>query len=111
MHTSSAGGANSSREQWAYTVAVFASLLAELDATGSVRFAVRVRPHAPRTRATAVLDDASIKIDVAAPAEGGKANAELLKYLAREFGVPRRGVVILVGSTDRHKVIKVERQS
>lgn len=85
------------------------SLLNELQEQGVVRFAVRVRPNAPRTRITAILDDGSVKIDIAAPAQGGKANAELLRQIAREFGVPRTNVSLLAGTADRHKVLKVVR--
>ena len=79
----------------------------ELASTGLVRFYVRVRPGAPRTVVVAVMDDDSVKIAVAAPPEGGKANAELLRYLSREFGVPLSNVRIVSGKTQRVKLIEV----
>ena len=58
---------------------MFDALFQELAQEGSVRFYVRARPDAPVTRVTAVLDDESVKVDIAAPAEKGKANKEKLK--------------------------------
>jgi len=86
---------------------MFRVLQQEFVSKGSTRFYVRVRPGAPRTAAVAVMDDDSVKIAVAAPPEGGKANAELLRYLSGEFGVPLSNVRIVSGKTQRVKLIEV----
>lgn len=58
------------------------------------------------------MTDGAIKIDVAAPPEDGKANAELIRFLAEYFDVPRSSVEILSGQTGRRKVVKIiERES
>ncbi len=88
---------------------MIAHLFEELAAKGTVRFAVRVRPNAPQTRLVSVLDDGSLKMDIAAPPEGGKANMELLRGVAQIFGVPRASVELLAGAADRHKIVKVTR--
>ena len=51
--------------------------------------------------------DGSIKIDLAAPAEDGKANTALVKFLAEEFSVPLSCVEILSGHAGRRKVIRI----
>jgi|APSaa5957512622_1039677.scaffolds.fasta_scaffold01264_7 hypothetical protein len=91
-----------------YSVYVFTSLKQELVKNGSVRFAVRVRPDAPKTKILEVMDDESIKIAVAAPADKGKANAQLIKFLASEFGVTASQVSIVSGKTNRHKLILIK---
>ncbi len=48
-----------------------------------------------------------MKIDVAAVPEDGKANAELIRYLAEEFGVTRMQVEIIAGQTSAKKKIKI----
>ena len=53
------------------------------------------------------MDDESIKIDIAAVAEGGKANAELIRYLAKEFGVRKDQVLIVSGATARVKLVRI----
>jgi len=89
-----------------YAASVFAEYIDSMRRDGSVRFYVRVRPSASRTVAVAVMDDASIKVDIAAPPEGGKANVALMKYLSKEFGTPN--VRVVSGKTERIKLIEVK---
>jgi uncharacterized protein (TIGR00251 family) len=49
-----------------------------------------------------------LKIRVAAPPVDGEANAELVRFLARQLGVPRSAVTIVSGSGSRSKVAAVE---
>ncbi|PIQ75843.1 hypothetical protein COU78_00220 [Candidatus Peregrinibacteria bacterium CG10_big_fil_rev_8_21_14_0_10_49_24] len=79
----------------------------ELRQNGTVRFYVRAVPGAAQTNATEVLEDQSVKVRVAAPPEGGKANAALLKYLAKEFAVSMSQVRIVSGHAARIKLIEV----
>jgi len=79
----------------------------ELAAKGSVTFAVRARPSAPTTKAVEKLDDESIKIAIAAPPEKGKANAELIKFLSKEFAVSKSQITIVSGATAPHKLIRI----
>ena len=52
------------------------------------------------------MDDGETwKIRVAAPAEKGKANAELMRYLQKHFGVT---AAIISGATDRTKLVKLD---
>ena len=88
---------------------MFGPLKQELDQEGSVRFYIRARPSASATKAVAVMDDESIKIDIAAEPENGKANIELIKYLAKEFSVSKGNIVIVSGATSRQKLVKIVR--
>ncbi|MDD4319230.1 MAG: DUF167 domain-containing protein [Candidatus Peribacteraceae bacterium] len=83
------------------------SLRATLAGDGHVEFSVRARPNAPRSAVKSVLSDGSVKIDVAAPAEEGKANAELRKFFAEEFEVPTSNVEILAGGGGRRKIVRI----
>jgi len=74
---------------------------------GSVQFYVRVRPGMPKTIVKSIMDDESIKIDIAAVPEGGKANAELMRFLAQEFSVPKNHVRMLSGAGNRVKLLRV----
>jgi len=49
-----------------------------------------------------------LKIAITAPPIDGKANAYLLKYLSKLFGVSKSAVVIEKGTQSRHKLIRVE---
>ena len=79
----------------------------ELNKTKSVSLQVNARPGAPKTVVKGQLDDGTWKIDVASVAEDGKANAELIKFLAGEFGVNVSNVEVVSGKTGRKKVVRV----
>ncbi|HZS04076.1 MAG TPA: DUF167 domain-containing protein [Blastocatellia bacterium] len=72
----------------------------------SVSFAVRVQPRASRTEIAGELDGA-VKIRLAAPPVEGEANEELIRFLARLFGVARQQVAIISGATSRNKSVRV----
>lgn len=88
---------------------MFDTLSQELAKNDSIHFYVRAVPGAAKTVAREVLADESIKIRIAAPAEYGKANAELIGYLAKQFQVPKRQVEIVSGHTSRQKLVKITR--
>lgn len=49
-----------------------------------------------------------IKVRVAEPAIGGRANEELARLLGDALGVPPRAVRIVQGATTRRKTVQVE---
>jgi len=73
---------------------------------GAVTFEVRVVARASRT-AAAGEHDGALKVRVAAPPVGGAANEELLRFLARELGVPARSVEIVAGRASKSKRVRV----
>ena len=73
-------------------------------------FAVRVAPRASRTAISGLMGtgaEAVVKIAVAAPPVEGKANAELIAYLAEVLDVPRSRVEVTGGKQSKNKVICV----
>ena len=68
---------------------------------------IKVRPGASQTKIVGKLDDEPIKIDVAAPPERGKANIELIKFLAKEYKVDKSSVSIISGAGERVKLVKI----
>ncbi|MDO6564753.1 DUF167 domain-containing protein [Amphritea sp. 1_MG-2023] len=54
------------------------------------------------------LHDDSVKIRITAPPIEGKANAHLIKFLAKQFGVAKSSVSILKGELGRQKRVKIE---
>lgn len=73
---------------------------------GEVRFAVKVVPGASRERIVGLLGEA-LKVAVAAPPEGGKANRRLCELLARTLGVPIAAVRVAQGTASPRKVVAV----
>lgn len=71
-----------------------------------VTFGVKVTPGSSRTGILGVYGS-DLKISVAAAAEGGKANKELISYLARILGLSRSSVNIVSGPHQAHKQISL----
>jgi len=71
-----------------------------------VRVAVQVVPRAAKSAVLGVHGD-RLKIALAAPPVEGAANAELVAFLARALGRPRRDVTLLAGETSRRKTVEV----
>jgi len=86
---------------------MFSNFKKILNTGQEVYLRVKVRPNAADTALKTLLADETLKIDLAAPAERGKANAELIRFLAKEFGVDRENVKILSGVGERVKLVKI----
>ena len=76
-----------------------------------VRLTVRLTPKASADRiAGVVVDDAGraqLKASVTAAPEDGKANAALLKLLAKRFDLPRTTLSVASGHAHRTKLVHV----
>ncbi len=73
---------------------------------GNLIFNVRVVPRASKSEIVGEHDGA-LKIRIASPPVDGAANAELIKVLAKQFGVSKSAVEILSGQTAKIKQIKI----
>jgi uncharacterized protein len=71
---------------------------------------IHVVPGARKTEAAGLHGD-RLKVKVAAPPEKGRANDELLKFLARSLKVPRQAVQLTSGAASRAKVVAVNELS
>ena len=67
---------------------------------------LKVIPNAPRNEVVGWLG-AALKVKVHAPALEGRANDELLDFLAETLGVPRRDVTLLRGDKSRQKLVRI----
>lgn len=67
---------------------------------------VKVKPNA-RASALEQLDDGSWKASIKSPPVDGKANRELIKLIAKQFGCPKRAVAIKSGGGARLKLIQI----
>jgi uncharacterized protein len=72
----------------------------------SIIFRVRVVPRAARSEIVGEHDGA-LKIRIASPPVDGAANAELIKFLAKTFGLTKAQVEIVGGQTSKSKQIKI----
>jgi uncharacterized protein (TIGR00251 family) len=71
---------------------------------------LKVTPNAKQNEITG-LSGGVLQVKIAAPAEGGKANRELIAFLSRELGVKKSAIGIIRGENSRHKAVAVEGMS
>ena len=77
-------------------------------------FLVRVTPRARRTQFTGVMQDGAntiFRIAVAAPPIEGRANTELISWLASVLDVPRSAIEVASGEHSRNKSVRVRGRS
>lgn len=77
-----------------------------IEKDGSLIFNVRVVPRASKSEIVGEHDGA-LKVRIALPPVDGAANAELVKVLAKQFGVSKSAVEIQSGQTAKTKQIKI----
>ncbi len=78
----------------------------ERDTDGDVLIAVKAVPGAATSEICGVLGD-RLKVRLAAPPEGGRANAMLRDVLARALGVRPSDVEIVQGASGPNKTVRV----
>ena len=71
-----------------------------------MRVEVKVFPKAQREEI--VRQDGAIKVYVKAAPDKGKANKALIGLIAKEYGVKKSDVRIVMGHTSRNKVVEIE---
>lgn len=77
---------------------------------GGISIAVKVQPKARRPGVQGTMQSADgprLKVGVSEPAEDGKANKAACAILARAFGVSTGAVSVVIGASNREKVIHV----
>lgn len=76
-----------------------------------MRLAIRATPKSSADRILGLIADgrggAALKVAVTAPAEDGRANAALVKLLARELVLKPGDVTVMKGMSTRSKVIAI----
>lgn len=68
---------------------------------------IKVQPRASRNALGEVLGD-RFKLYLTAPPVDGQANAAVIAFLAKAFGVPKNQVVIRRGETGRDKEVHIQ---
>jgi uncharacterized protein len=77
---------------------------------GAVTFRIRVQPRAARSEMAGEYAGA-LKLRIAAPPVDGKANEEVIRFLAKLFSIANRQIEILGGDTSRDKIIRIHNVS
>ena len=73
---------------------------------GNCTFAAKIVTRAAKSEIVGEHED-GLKIRVAAPPVDGAANTEIVKLLAKQFGVPKSDVHIISGQSSTRKRIRI----
>lgn len=68
---------------------------------------IKVIPKSRATEFVEKMDDETYKIRVKAAPEKGKANTELIRFLAKTLKVTKDEIIIISGHTDTRKLLKI----
>jgi hypothetical protein len=71
-----------------------------------MRIAIQVRANSKSEFIKKVEEDRYL-VGVKEPAQQGKANAAIIRALARHFSIPQSHVSIVLGKTAREKIIEI----
>lgn len=78
--------------------------------TGGVRLRVHAQPGAKKTEVSGFHGDA-VKIRIQSPPVDGKANDELIRFLADKLDLARSKISLLSGQTSRAKTFVIQERS
>ena len=71
----------------------------------TVTLRIKAQPAASRTEFAGLYGNEAIKIRIAAPAVEGAANKELVKFLAKQFKIPKSTIVFQSGQSGKWKTV------
>lgn len=71
-----------------------------------MKISVVVKPHSGKSEIEKA-EDGSLVVRLKAAPVDGKANEELVRVLAKHFGVTQKSIVIKQGSTGKKKLIEI----
>ena len=71
-----------------------------------IKLNIKVIPKSSKTEMIEEKDN-FLKIKLKAVPEKGKANVELIKFLAKHFKTPKSNINIIKGETRRNKIVEI----
>lgn len=67
---------------------------------------IHIQPRASRDEIIGQHGD-SLKIRITSPPVDGKANSHLIRYLAKQFAVPKADITLISGNSSRSKRLRI----
>ncbi len=72
----------------------------------TIVFTAKIVPASSKTKISGLLGE-SLKINIASAPENGKANKELINFLAKTLNLTKKDIEIIAGLTNTRKKIKI----
>lgn len=79
----------------------------KLNKNSELYLRLKINPSSAKSEIKDVMADETIKMNISAPAEKGKANKELIKFLSKQFKIDKNNIKIISGAGDRLKLVKI----
>ncbi len=76
--------------------------------TRDIRLKIKVTAGSPKNEITGLMSDGTVKIRIHATPEHGKANAEIIRFLSEESGIPEEHIELITGFTSSRKEIAID---
>lgn len=76
---------------------------------GELYLRIKVFPGFPKNKIREISQDGTVKIEICAQPEKGKANNELIKFLSKEFEISKNNIKIISGKAERIKLVKLRK--
>ena len=77
-----------------------------------IRVSIRLTPNAAKDRFDKIVADAKgegvLRIAVTATPEQGRANKALIRFLAKQWRIPKTSMTLIRGTKDRNKVLTID---
>ena len=70
------------------------------------RIKIYVKPNSGKNSVEGFYDD-RVKIKICSPPQDGKANRELIDFISKKTGVPKKNIRIVSGERSSHKEIEI----
>ena len=74
---------------------------------GHIILKIKAVPNSSKNEICGTLDDA-LKVKIKAPAVENKANEELIKFLSKQWKIPKSDITFKAGSTSKLKTLYIE---
>ena len=68
---------------------------------------IKAQPNSSKSEFVGVYGEDAIKVKIAAPAVEGAANKELIKFLSKQFKIPKSEIDFISGQNSKIKLIKL----
>jgi uncharacterized protein (TIGR00251 family) len=69
---------------------------------------LRIQPKASRDAFIAPYGEGEFKVAISSPPVDGKANARLIRFIAKAFGLPKSAVTLEAGDKSRSKTLRLK---
>jgi len=88
---------------------ILKKILKDFNNRDTLLLKIKSRPNSAQTKIVSKLDDETIKIDISAERDKGKANQELIRFLAKNLNIKKENIKIISGKTTQKKLIKCQK--